>query len=101
MKAALLPARQSGLQSMNQVRKQEKAGVRAANEEASLLGEIGRLGGDDRKRGAEGALEMFHRALTDMVKEKPMAYGEDDDSASQKRVVSHLIECVRNSFLTR
>src|SRR4029077_63579 len=42
--------------------------------ERALLAEIDRLGGDERTRGAKGALEMFHAALSELVAQNPKEY---------------------------
>jgi hypothetical protein len=69
--------------------------------ETPLLLEIQRIGGEERMRGAEGALQVFESALAQLVRENPRAYGARDDAASQNRIVSELFESVRTSFLAR
>jgi hypothetical protein len=69
--------------------------------ERSLLAEIDRLGGEERSRGAKGALDMFHASLSELVAQNPKEYGAGDDPESQRRVVSHLIESVKTPFLAR
>ena len=69
--------------------------------EGSLLAEIDRLGGEERARGAKGALDMFHASLSELVAQNPKEYGAGDDPESQQRVVSHLIESVKTPFLAR
>lgn len=73
----------------------------ASHSEKSLLAEIGRLGGEERLRGAEGALEVFQTSLSELVHERPKAYGAGNDPESQSRIVFQLIESVRVSFLLR
>jgi hypothetical protein len=46
-------------------------------------------------------MQAFESALADLIRENPKAYGADGDPASQKRVVSQLIQPVRHSFLSR
>lgn len=79
----------------------QPAGRSASHVEKSLLAEIGRLGGEERLRGAEGALEAFRTSLSELVCESPKAYGAGDDPESQSLMVSQLIESVRRSFLSR
>jgi hypothetical protein len=69
--------------------------------ERSLLTEIDRLGGQERARGAKGALEMFHASLSELVAQNPQAYGAGDDPKSQHRIVAHLLESVKTPFLAR
>jgi len=69
--------------------------------ERSLLAEIDRLGGQERARGAKGALDMFHASLSELVAQNPQAYGAGDDPKSQHRIVSHLLESVKTPFLAR
>ena len=71
----------------------------AKNED--LLLEIRRLGGEERESGARGALDTFQTALHELVHANPKAYGAQDDVASQARMVLHLMESVRTSFLIR
>jgi hypothetical protein len=73
----------------------------ARDAEQPLLADIGRLGGEDRVKGAEGALEVFHNALSQLVKENPTAYGAGADTESQERIVNHLIDSVRTCYLTQ
>src|SRR5205085_877595 len=80
----------------------EPLSVRPATEvEQSLLADIARLGGEDRLKGAEGALEMFQSALSQLVRENPKLYGAGEDAASQSRVVAQLAKSVRIPFLVR
>ena len=74
--------------------------IRAAIEEP-LLREIDYLGGEERMRGAKGALRAFESALAQLVREDPKAYGAGNDAVSQKRIVSQLLDSVSNSFLAR
>lgn len=69
--------------------------------EASVLAEIGRLGGEERLKGAEDALSAFEHSLAALVKESPKEYGADDDPESQNRMVCRLIDSVRSSYLLR
>lgn len=69
--------------------------------ERSLLAEIDRLGGEERARGAKGALDMFHASLSELVAQNPEEYGAGDEPESQQRVVAHLIESVKTPFLAR
>ena len=66
-----------------------------------LLDEISRLGGEERMKGARGALDSFQSALTDLVRENPQRYGAGDDFSSQRQVVAQLFESVSDSFLMR
>jgi hypothetical protein len=76
--------------------------VRSAGKiDRPLLWEIQQLGGEERMKGAEGALDAFESALADLVRENPKRYGAADDAASQERVVSQLLQSVRNSFLSQ
>jgi hypothetical protein len=84
------------------LRAKEGATVRpAADVRDAVLSQIGQLGGEERMRGAEGALQAFESALTNLVRDNPKAYGATDEAASQRRVVAQLLEPVRNSFLSR
>lgn len=67
--------------------------------EEPLWSEIGRLGGEDRRKGAEGALNVFEASLAQLVRDNPKAYGATGEAASQDRVVADLIGSVRTSFL--
>ena len=69
--------------------------------EFPLLDEVRRLGGEERMKGAHGALEAFQSALIDLVRENPQRYGASDDAASQSRVVAQLFDSVSDSFLQR
>jgi hypothetical protein len=69
--------------------------------ERALLADIGRLGGDDRLKGAQGALDVFHTALFQLVKENPADFGAGSDAASQERIVGQLMDSVRTSFLSQ
>ena len=64
-----------------------------------LLAEIVRLGGEERSKGAEGALEALRSALCALVLENPEAYGAGNDADSQQRAVDHLISSLQTSFL--
>jgi len=64
-----------------------------------LLAEIVRLGGEDRSKGAEGALEALRSALCALVRENPKAYGAGNDAESQQRAVDSLIGSLQTSFL--
>jgi hypothetical protein len=66
-----------------------------------LLSDIGKLGGEERMRGAEGALQSFESALSALVRENPKAYGAGDNQASQERVVSELLQAIRASYLSQ
>ena len=77
------------------------SGLPGSEAEKSLLAEIGRLGGEERAKGAEGALAMFETGLSELVRQNPKAYGADDDGASQKQVVAQMVESLRISFLKR
>ena len=84
------------------LRAKEGATVRpTADAKKVLLSQIRQLGGEERMRGAEGALQAFESALADLVRDNPKAYGATEDAASQRRVVAQLLEPVRNSFLSR
>ena len=79
-----------------------RASVRSSDRvEGPLLREIGQVGGEERMKGAEGALDAFESALTELVRENPDRYGAGPDAASQRRVVSQLSESVSSSFLLR
>lgn len=67
----------------------------------ALLSEISRLGGEERTRSAEGALESLRAALLALVRENPKAYGVGVDAESQHRAVSELIGSLQTSFLAR
>lgn len=69
--------------------------------DSPLLDEVRRLGGEERMKGAHGALEAFQSALIDLVRENPQRYGASDDVASQSRVVAQLLDSVSDSFLQR
>lgn len=69
--------------------------------EARLLDEIARLGGEERMKGARGALDSFESALTDLVRENPQRYGAGDGVSSQQQIVAQLFESVSDSFLMR
>lgn len=69
--------------------------------ERALLAEIERLGGDERTRGARGALDMFHAALSELIAQNPKEYGAGDDPESQQRAISHLLESVKTPFLAQ
>jgi hypothetical protein len=69
--------------------------------EKLLLAEIDRLGGEERTRGAKGALDMFHAALSALVAQNPRDYGAGDDPESQQRAISQLIESVKTPFLAQ
>lgn len=81
---------------------EERAQVRSPGDaDGLLLSEISRLGGDERMRGATGALEAFKSALTDLVRQNPNAYGAGSDPNSQSGVASMLFESVKRPFLLR
>jgi len=86
---------------MSPSKKQSLSRSKQSDAENALLCEISRLGGEDRSKGAEGALEAFRSALSRLVSENPKAYGADNDTESQKRLVWGLIASVRMSFLKR
>lgn len=69
--------------------------------EEALLSQIERLGGEERVKGAEGALDMFRNALSQLVADNPKAYGASDDSKTQTQIVSELFESVKTPFLAR
>jgi hypothetical protein len=69
--------------------------------EKALLAEIGRLGGEERLKGAENALEAFRVSLAELVKESPKEFGAGDDPESQNRMIFQLINSVRSSYLLR
>jgi hypothetical protein len=73
----------------------------AREAEQPLLSDIGRLGGEDRVKGAQGALEVFHQALSQLVKDNPAAYGAGPETESQERTVTQLIDSVRTCYLTQ
>ena|ERR1051326_5319618 len=79
-----------------------QSGLRSNGQaEKGLLAEINRHGGDERARGAQGALKVFESSLLDLVKENPAAYGAGTDAESQKKVVNELFQSVSTSFLAR
>lgn len=89
----------SGL-SPNTTQAQERTAVRPADRVAeSLLAEIGQLGSEELVKGAEGALEAFQSALTELVRRNPQRYGVGEDAPSQDRLVSQLLDSVKTSFL--
>jgi len=67
--------------------------------EQSLLSEIRRLGGEERANGVHGALEAFQSTLAEMVRQNPRRYGATEDTVSQRRIVSQLLDSMRTSFL--
>ncbi len=73
--------------------------INPATVDQMLLAEIVRLGGEERSRGAEEALEAFRAALSGLVRENPKAYGAGDDTESQSRVVAQLIGSLQTSLL--
>jgi hypothetical protein len=77
------------------------ASVLCLDVETALLAEIHRLGGEDRRKGAEGAIETFENALSQLVAANPNAYGADEDRVSQRRVVADMVKSVRTPFLAR
>jgi hypothetical protein len=80
----------------------EQTGVSPARDaEEFLLAEIGRLGGMERRKAAEGALGVFQSALAELVRKNPKTYGAADDPESQERVVAELTASVRISFLEK
>lgn len=52
-------------------------------------------------KGAQGALDVFQNALSQLVKENPANFGAGQDAESQARVVSQLVDSVRLSFLSQ
>jgi len=89
----------SGFGSMTKGAEREKRPANGPHE--LLLTEIGRLGGEERVKGAEGALAMFQNALSQLVAENPKAYGADENSTIQKQIVGQMFESVRTPFLAR
>lgn len=99
MKAAPSCYKQIAASSIPVLKEQQR--IADSKLEAPMLDEIRRLGGDERMKGARGAVEAFQSALTDLVRENPQRYGAGDDAASQSRVVAQLFASVRDSFLQR
>src|ERR1700719_206084 len=100
MKAVLYCPAAAPSSSMRRV--EERPAVRSPRVvEDPLLSEICPLGGEERMRGAAAEFEMFQAALTELVRNKPRAYGAGDDPKSQSRVVAQLFESVSASFLER
>lgn len=80
----------------------DQTGVSPARDaEELLLAEIGRLGGMERRKAAEGALEVFQSALAELVQKNPKTYGATDDPESQEKAVAELTASVRISFLEK
>jgi hypothetical protein len=76
-------------------------GYGARKLEEPLLSDIRRLGGHERMQGAEAALNAFQSALAELVHDNPRQYGAADDTESQQRIVSELLESVGSSFLSQ
>jgi hypothetical protein len=98
MKAVLCYHPDLSTRDIPQARERTVIGV-AGKLGESLLAEIRQLGGEERARGAEGALKAFQSALAELVRQNPRRYGAGDDVKSQDRVVSQLLDSVRTSFL--
>ena len=100
MKAAPCSAPQTSVGSIQPLKEQARIGIEPKLD-SPLLNDVHRLGGEERMKGARGALEAFQSALINLVRENPQRYGASDDVASQSRVVAQLFDSVSDSFLQR